>query len=81
MIGLAVGLAFSLAAIPAGRRLATLLMVVPMVGWFVLLTIGIDAGLTSGRTTRLGLGLLGILLGLTIGQVFDRRDHPRRPRR
>jgi hypothetical protein len=81
VMGLGVGLACSLVAILVNRLGATVLMVAPVIGWFVMLAIGIDTGLTSARTTELAFGLLGILLGLAIGQVLDRRDHPERPSR
>jgi hypothetical protein len=75
VIGLSAGLVFGLAAILANRRWATVLVVAPILGWFVLLVIAIDDGLTSEQANGLALGLLGILLGLAVGQVFDKRDH------
>ena len=75
VLGLSAGLVFGLAAIPVNRLWATVLAVAPILGWFVLLVIAIDDGLTSEQTNGLALGLLGILLGLAVGQVFDKRDH------
>lgn len=75
VFGLSAGLVFGLAAIAANRLWATVLVVAPILGWFVLLVVAVHDGLTNEQTTRLALGLLGVLLGLTVGQVFDKRDH------
>jgi hypothetical protein len=81
IVGLGVGLVSGLVAVPLNRLWATLLVLTPLAGWFVVLTRSTSDGLTGSETTRLAFGLLGILLGLAIGQAFDRRDHPGRPSR
>jgi hypothetical protein len=81
VLGLSAGLSFGFLAVLVNRRLATVFMVAPISGWFVLLAIAVHVGLTSVRTTQLGLGLLGVLLGLAIGQALDKRDHVTRPPR
>jgi predicted cation transporter len=75
LIGLGFGLVFGLVAMTVNRLWATVLVVAPILGWFLLLIMAIDHGLTIEHTTRLALGLVGIVLGLAVGQVFDKRDH------
>ena len=73
MLGLCAGLLCGTAAAVAGRLWGTALAVAPVAGWFVFLIVAQRGGLGETEAEPLANGLLGILLGLFVGQVFERR--------
>ncbi|MFL4474515.1 hypothetical protein ACIPVK_11010 [Paeniglutamicibacter sp. MACA_103] len=72
-IGLLAGLAFGLASAFANRLWGTVLAVAPVVAWFIFLAMANDGGITGPESEGLGLGLFGMLIGLFLGQLLDRR--------
>ncbi|WP_420368791.1 hypothetical protein [Curtobacterium sp. L1-20] len=73
MIGLVLGLAFGLSAAGVGRRAGTVLNVVPIVAWFTALAVMLRGGLSDQELAQLGAAIVGILVGLFCGQLFERR--------
>lgn len=72
-IGIFAGLAFGLASAFASRLWGTVLAVAPVVAWFVFLAMALDGGITGPESEWLGFGLSGMLVGLLLGQLLDRR--------
>jgi len=77
VLGLLVGLAFGVASAFANRRWGTVLACIPVAGWFVILGICSLDGLQDSEVAPLCYGLLGVVLGLLVGQVFDRQRNKR----
>ena len=78
-IGLMIGFAFGVASAFANRLWGTVLACIPVAGWFVFLAIAFNDGLSRHETLTLCYALFGMIIGLLVGQTFDRQR--RRPGR
>ncbi|MCU1526445.1 MAG: hypothetical protein JWP75_208 [Frondihabitans sp.] len=83
VIGLGAGLVFGLASAFANRLWGTVLACIPVAVWFVFYAIALREGLTSRETENLCYALFGIVIGVSMGQIFDRqrKRSPRSARR
>lgn len=82
LIGLIAGLVFGLASAFANRFWGTVLACLPIAGWFVLFAFAQQGGYTGREATNYALALFGVLIGMFMGQIFDRqRRKIRTPRR
>lgn len=57
----------------ANRLWGTFLAAAPVLVWFVYFAIALDSGITDLESQALGFGVVGIVLGLFLGQMFGRR--------
>lgn len=83
LVGLFAGFAFGLASAFTGRFWGTVLATTPLAVWFVLFALALQNGLSDAETSTLCYGLFGIVVGVFIGQIFDRqrtRQHRRNRR-
>jgi hypothetical protein len=85
LLGPTTGAAFGVASAFADRVWGTVLACIPVAAWFVAYAISLRGGLTNPETASLCYALFGIVIGVSLGQVFDRQRTPTgrlaRPRR
>jgi hypothetical protein len=73
LIGLIAGVACGLASAFSNRVWGTILACLPVAVWFVFFAVALHDGLSRGETSTLCYALFGIVVGVFIGQIFDRR--------
>lgn len=73
VLGLLVGLAFGIASAFADRRWGTVLACVPIASWFVVFAVVSSNGLRDSEIAPLCYGLFGVVVGVFVGQIFDRQ--------
>jgi len=73
IIGLIAGITFGLASAFSNRLWGTVLACLPVAVWFVFFAVALHNGLSGKETSTLCYALFGIVVGVFIGQIFDRQ--------
>jgi hypothetical protein len=80
VIGMCTGLVCGIAATIANRFWGTVVATAPVAAWIVILIFAMPEGISNNEAGSLGLGMIGIVVGLSLGKLYDfRRNAMPRP--